>query len=101
MTSMHACPGAVRAMSLKAELKQIIYDLNIFNEPGRDEVAHFCHHQGIRVCFTRARTTWHSLGPSAIKPWWVILEPIKTLSTTKDRKKYNKKNKAIGVTENA
>ena len=88
-------------MSLKAELKQIIYDLNIFTEPRRDEVAHFCRHEGIRVCFTRARTTWHSLAPSAIKPWWMILEPIRTLSRTKDRQKYNKNNKAIEVTENA
>ena len=98
---MQACPGVVRAMSLKAELKQIIYDLNIFNEPRRDEVAHFCRHEGIRVYFTRARTTWHSLAPSAIKPWWMILEPIKTLSQTKDRLKHNKNNKAKEVTENA
>ena len=63
-------------MSLKAEIKQIFYDLEILKEPGRDEIAHFCRHQGIRVWFSRTRTTWHSIGPSAIKPWWMILEPV-------------------------
>jgi hypothetical protein len=101
MTSMHVVPGGCRVMSLKAELKQIFYDLEIFSEPGRDEIAHFCRHDGIRVCFSRARTTWHSLGPSAIKPWWMILEPLRTLSQTKDRLKHNKNNKAIEVIENA
>ena len=88
-------------MSLKAELKQIFYDLEIFKEPGRDEIAHFCCHQGIRVWFSRTRTTWHSIGPSAIKPWWMILEPLRTLSDTEDDLANNKNNKAIGVTENA
>ena len=88
-------------MSLKAELKQIFYDLEIINEPGRDEIAHFCRHEGIRVWFSRTRTTWHSIGPSAIKPWWMILEPLRTLSEKTDSLDNNKNNKAIGVTENA
>ncbi|UCB55955.1 MAG: hypothetical protein JSW45_05360 [Thiotrichales bacterium] len=88
-------------MSLKAELKQIFYDLEIFKEPGRDEIAHFCYHQGIRLWFSRTRTTWHSIGPSAIKPWWMILEPLRTLSDTEDDLANNNNNKAIEVTENA
>ncbi len=93
-------------MSLIAELKQIIYDLPLAAEPGRDVIAHFCNHDGIRIKFTRARTTWHSLGPSAIKPWWLILEPLRTSpETTGDLKrntsKTNNNNKAVEVTENA
>ncbi len=88
-------------MSLRAELKQILYDLVLTSEPGRDEIAYFCRHQGIKICFTRARTTWHSLGPSAIKPWWMILEPLRTLSGTTDSRDNNKNIKAIEVIENA
>ena len=88
-------------MSLKAEIKQIFYDLSLTGEPGRDEIAHFCHHDGIRVCFKRARTTWHSLGPSAIKTWWMILEPLRTLSQTGDSLDNNNNNEAIEVIENA
>ena len=64
-------------MSLLAELKQALYDLPLTQEPGRDKIAHFCEHNGIRRSFTRARTTWQALAPSAIKPWWMILEPLK------------------------
>ena len=85
-------------MSLKAELKQIFYDLEIIKQPGRDEIAHFCRHAGIRVWHTRARTTWHSIGPSAIKPWWMILEPLRTLSAASSSVDKNKNNKAIEVT---
>ena len=88
-------------MSLKAELKQIFYDLEILKKPGRDEIAHFCRHAGIRVWYTRARTTWHSIGPSAIKPWWMILEPLRTQPEMKNDPADNKNNKAIEVTENA
>jgi hypothetical protein len=88
-------------MSLRAELKQIFYDLALTSEPGRDEIAHFCRHAGIRVWHTRARTTWQSIGPSAIKPWWMILEPLRTLSDKSDRLDNNKNNAAIEVTENA
>ena len=101
MTSMYAGPGGVRVMSLKAELKQIFYDLEIMKEPGRDEIAHFCCHAGIRIWHTRARTTWHSIGPSAIRPWWMILEPLRTLSKKSGSLDNNKNNRATGVTENA
>jgi len=94
-------PGENRVMSLRAELKQIFYDLALTNEPGRDEIAHFCRHAGIRVWYTRARTTWQSIGPSAIKPWWMILEPLRTLSDKRDSLDNNKNNAAIEVTENA
>jgi len=88
-------------MSLRAELKQIFYDLEIMNKPGRDEIAHFCRHAGIRVWHTRARTTWQSIGPSAIKPWWMILEPLRTLSNTRDSLDKNNNNDVIEVIENA
>ena len=88
-------------MSFKAELKQIFYDLALTNEPGRDEFAHFCRHEGIKVCFTRARTTWESLGPSAIKPWWMTLEPLRPLSTTRDSLNNNKNIEVLEVIENA
>jgi hypothetical protein len=85
-------------MSLKAELKQVFYDLAIINEPGRDDIAHFCKHDGIRIRFTRARTTWQSLGPSAVKPWAMTLEPLRVPPTGNgSRVKKNEKE----VTENA
>ena len=88
-------------MSLKAELKQIFYDLELLKAPGRDEIAHFCRHDGIRIWFSRTRTTWHSIAPSAIKPWWLILEPLRTMPDRKMDPVNNKNNKAIEVTENA
>ena len=88
-------------MSLRAELKQIFYDLAILKEPERKDMAHFCQHDGIRVRFTRARTTWRSLGPSAVKPWWMILEPLRTLSEKKDSSINNKNSQVVEVTENA
>ena len=88
-------------MSLKAEIKQIFYDLEILKQPGRDEIAHFCCHKGIRVWFSRTRTTWQSIGPSAIKPWWMILEPLRTLADATESLDNNKNNKAIEVIENA
>jgi hypothetical protein len=88
-------------MSLRAELKQIFYDLAVISEPRRDEIAHFCQHEGIRIRFTRARTTWHSLGPSAVKTWWLILEPLRRLSDRNDSRVNNKNNEVIEVTENA
>jgi len=88
-------------MSLKAELKQIFCDLELIRQPGRDEIAHFCRHEGIRIWFSRSRTTWRSIGPAAIKPWWMILEPFRTLSQARGSLDNNKNNKAIGVIENA
>ena len=88
-------------MSLKAELKQVFYDLQILKEPGRDEVAHFCQHDGVRIWFSRTRTTWRSIGPSAIKPWWMILEPIRSQPASTGYPAENNNNKAVEVTENA
>ena len=65
-------------MSLIDELNQIIYDLP-FNkhQPNRNDVAHFCEHDGVYIRFTKARTTWQALSPCAIKPWWLFLEPLR------------------------
>ena len=86
------------------ELNQIIYDL-LFNKPklSRNEIAHFCEHDGICINFTRARATWHALAPCALKPWWLFLQPLKrnlqqNLQHQKHNKKQNKKNK---ITTNA
>lgn len=64
-------------MSFIAELKQAFYDLPLVNKPHRDSIAHFCEHDGIRIEFHRARTTWHAVTPSSVKPWWIILEPLR------------------------
>jgi hypothetical protein len=91
-------------MSLLAELKQAIYDLPMMREPGRDKIAHFCEHNGIRRSFSRARTTWQALAPSAIKPWWMILEPLKKQSRNTDNKNSsntNNKNSDLEVLDNA
>lgn len=63
-------------MSLIAELRQALYDLPLASKPSRKVIAHFCEHDGIRIEFTRARTTWHAITPSAVKPWWITLEPL-------------------------
>ena len=63
-------------MSLIAELRQAFYDLPLASKPGRNVVAHFCEHEGIRLMFTRARTTWHAVVPATIKPWWLVLDPL-------------------------
>lgn len=63
-------------MSLIAELRQALYDLPLAGKPDRRVIAHFCEHDGIRIRFTRARTTWHAMAPSAVKPWWITLEPL-------------------------
>ncbi len=79
-------------MSLKDELDQVINDLPFSrsflekltgkkHHPERESVAHFCEHYGIYIYFTRARTTWSARVPSAIKPWWLFLEPLKTRAT--------------------
>ena len=64
-------------MSLIDELNQILSDLP-FNkhQASRKDVAHFCEHDGICIRYTRARTTWRALTPSAFKPWWIFLEPV-------------------------
>jgi len=81
-------------MGLYAELKEAIYDLPLARKPGRDEVAHFCEHHGIRRRFTRARTTWQAITPSTIKPWWIILNPMKKTmnnKATQNKSSHNKK----------
>jgi hypothetical protein len=47
------------------------------HQTNRDEVAHFCEHDGIRIQFTRASTTWQAHAPCALKPWWLFLRPLK------------------------
>ena len=88
-------------MSLIAELKQAIYDLPLAKKPGRDKIAHFCEHNGIRRTFTRARTTWQVLAPSAIKPWWIILEPLKNKTDNKKSSNTNNKKLDTEVLDNA
>lgn len=90
-------------MSLLAELRQAIYDLPLARKPGRDEVAHFCEHQGIRRRFTRVRTTWQALTPSAVRPWWIILDPMKhSTHNTDTNNKSSDNNKIVNeVFDNA
>ena len=45
----------------------------------RDEIAHFCEHEGIFIRFTQAGAAWHAHLPSALKPWWLYLSPQKKL----------------------
>ena len=77
-------------MGLYAELREAIYDLPLARKPGRDEVAHFCEHHGIRRRFIRARTTWQALTPSTVRPWWIILNPMKN-KETQNKSSHNKK----------
>lgn len=90
-------------MSITAELMQVLYDLPLTRKPGRDEVAHFCEHDGIKLRFTRARTTWQALTPLAVRPWWIILNPIKhKMHSTDTQDKYSHNNKIdIEVHDNA
>lgn len=109
-------------MSLIDELNQVIYDLP-FNkhQMNRNDIAHFCEHDGICISFTRARTTWHALAPCAVKPWWLFLAPLrrkprenlngnkrdnlklqdKKQEKNNDTSTTNIKNRDIEVTENA
>jgi len=86
-------------MSLRAEMKQILTDLLLEAPPGRNEIAHFCTHAGIRIQFSRARTTWLALTPSGIKPWCMLLEPLRPRSNVNNNKLPENNNKE--VTENA
>jgi hypothetical protein len=86
-------------MSFIDELKQAVYDLPLVHKPERDEIAHFCEHSSIYISFTRARTTWQALAPSAMKPWWLVLEPLKHRTPTDDIN--NKNNVATEVLDNA
>lgn len=65
-------------MSFIDELNQVIYDLPFKkHQVRRENIAHFCEHDGICISFTRARTTWHALAPCALKPWWLFLNPLR------------------------
>ena len=80
-------------MSFIDELNQVIYDLPFKkHQVRRENIAHFCEHDGICINFTRARTTWHALAPCALKPWWLFLEPLrKNLKKNKQQKNNNNK----------
>lgn len=92
-------------MSLIAGLKQAMYDAHLIDSrSGRNKFAHFCMHDGIRIKFTRARSIWHAVVPSTIKPWWLLLEPVRTTGKTREKNMTdNTKNKNIKteVTDNA
>lgn len=60
------------------ELSQALRDLPFSKQPAdRQQLAHFCEHDGICIHFTPARTSWHALAPCALKPWWIFLQPIR------------------------
>jgi hypothetical protein len=97
------------------ELNQTLRDL-AFNkhQTSRNDIAHFCEHDGICINFTPVRTTWHALAPCAIKPWWLFLQPLRnkiqivmhnqtTQETNKETtaQKITTKNADSEVTENA
>jgi len=69
------------------ELNKVIHDLS-FNkhQSDRKELAHFCVHDGISIRFTRARSAWHALSPSTLKPWRMSLQPMKKLHEKKHKK---------------
>ncbi len=81
------------------ELYQVIHDL-LFekNQASRDEIAHFCEHDGICINFTRASSTWRALAPCALKPWWLFLNTLKKEIRKNMHNKHNEKNK---ITTNA
>jgi len=105
------------------ELNRALRDL-AFNKHqiSRNDIAHFCEHDGICINFTPVRTTWHALAPCAIKPWWLFLQPLRNKTqldmynqTTQEKnkatnietdkettaQKITTKNADIEVTENA
>ena len=91
-------------MNLFNELNHVIHDLTLNkHQTNRENIAHFCEHDGICISFTRARSTWHALAPCALKPWWLFLEPLRK----KQKQQDNNTNKItntdidIEVTENA
>ena len=64
------------------KLKQVIYGLPLkTGKSRRDKIAHFCEHHGIRIKFTPAKTTWHAIAPSAMRPWWLKLNTLKTANS--------------------
>ena len=75
-------------------LNKVFNDLPFHkHQANRDEMAHFCEHDGICICFTQARSTWHALAPCALKPWWLFLKPSR-LNPLRIKKKKKIKNAA-------
>ncbi len=73
------------------ELNRVFNELPFHkHQTKRNDMAHFCEHDGICICFTQARSTWHALAPCAIKPWWLFLNPLR-------HKRRNNKNKTINA----
>ena len=81
-----------RRINFIEELKLAIYDLPFKSDSKvhqvakkarradktlRQRVAHFCEHDGLCIEFTPARASWHALAPSAIRPWWLALKPLR------------------------
>ena len=64
-------------------------------KPRRDRIAHFCEHHGLHIEFTPAKTTWHAIVPSAVRPWWLELETLKTDTSERSTRE------DMEVTENA
>ncbi|MFV2004343.1 MAG: hypothetical protein ACC650_04015 [Gammaproteobacteria bacterium] len=69
------------------ELNKVINDLPFHkHQAKRDDIAHFCEHDGICISFTQARSSWHALATCALKPWWLFLNPLRQ-NTQNNRKK--------------
>jgi len=64
------------------ELKKVFNDLPFHkHQANRNNMAHFCEHDGICINFTQAKSTWHALAPCALKPWWLFLNPSRLKTT--------------------
>jgi hypothetical protein len=63
------------------DMNRVLRDL-AFNkhQASRNDIAHFCEHDGICINFTPVRSTWHALAPCALKPWWLFLQPLRNKS---------------------
>jgi len=89
-------------MGLIAGLKQVMQDITLMDKSDRNRTAHFCEHRDIRIRFSRARSIWHTLTPSAIRPWWILLEPTRTSVRKNLNTMKNNNNKTeIEVIDNA
>lgn len=80
------------------ELNKVIHDLSFHkHQTNRNEIAHFCEHDGIRLRFTPAGTEWLAQTPCAFKPWSLTLKPMKKFTqqyTTTRKRNNNKKDTA-------
>ena len=81
-------------------LNKVFNDLPFHkHQANRDEMAHFCEHDGICIYFTNAgstqrRTAWHALAPCALKPWWLFLNPLRRNKPSDNQKNKTTKNAA-------